>query len=301
MCTYNGEKYIKDQLRSIEAQTYTDWELWISDDGSTDATLRICEEFKKNRKNKNNVYLLKGPRKGFSSNFLSLVGKVEGNSKYFCFADQDDIWLEDKIDSGVKALDGVCETVPALYCGRTELVNDDGARFNPKRFSRLHKSEPSFRNALVQSIASGNTMIFNRAARAKLLEVMPTTNIPSHDWWAYIVISGSDGKVIYDPTPHLLYRQHADNVIGDNSGIRATLKRLAQFLDGRFKLFNNENTSALEQNLEVLTQVNKETFLNFKRARSGGLCRFCSLYKSGVRRDGLTNIGLWIGCLINKI
>lgn len=301
MGTFNGERYIEKQLQSICNQTYKDWDLWISDDGSNDKTLEICRKFQKDQINEHQVRILNGPRKGFSANFLSLVKRVQSGAEYYCFADQDDIWLKQKIERAIGILQKFDKNTPALYCGRTELINADGVRYSPPKLSRLRKCQPSFSNSLAQSLASGNTMVFNNCARGKLLKSLPTINVPSHDWWAYIIISGCGGKVIYDPEPYVLYRQHDRNTIGDNSGLLKLIKRGRKFLKSEYRKYNDENAKALFEHMEVLTDQNKEIYHLFQKARTKGHGNLSSLYKSGVSREGLTNIGLWLGCLINKI
>ncbi len=301
LCTFNGQKYLKAQLDSIATQHYHDWDLWISDDGSTDQTLEICRDFQQRYKGKHNVHILNGPRKGFSKNFLSLIERCDSKSEYFCFADQDDIWLPDKIERAIIKLRGADNEKPLLYCSRCELVNGEGLRYKPPKFSRSHCSKPCFQNALVQSIASGNTMVINVIAKDLLVKTLPKGKIPSHDWWTYIIISGFGGEVIYDRISRILYRQHENNLVGDNSSVFAKLTRLRKFYVGNYRMFNRMNLEALDTCKELLTQSSRETLGEFQKARRGGLLGAYHLYKSKAFRDGFTNFGLWLGCLIKKI
>ena len=125
MATYNGEQYLHEQLRSIKNQTFTNWDLWISDDGSSDDTLNILENFKKEVSRNNEVNIIQGPRKGSNSNFWSLILNKNIKADYFSFADQDDIWYKDKLEKGINSILEKNISL-SLYCSRTEIVNKEG-------------------------------------------------------------------------------------------------------------------------------------------------------------------------------
>ena len=97
------------------------------------------------------------------------------------------------------------DDVPALFCSRTRIITAEG---EPAGFSPLFSKKPSFRNAIVQSIAGGNTMVMNRAARDIMLEASRRTGFVSHDWWCYLILTGVGGIVHYSPTAKIGYRQH---------------------------------------------------------------------------------------------
>ena len=299
MCTYNGEQYIREQLKSISAQTFNNWDIWISDDGSTDKTVNICKEYKKKETHK--VYLREGPRSGFAMNFMSILANCDNTSDFYAFADQDDIWLPEKLKVAVDAIMSQSENIPVLYCSRTELVDKNGREFKPKQYSNLRNDSPSFRNALVQSIASGNTMVMNRSAKRLVMKFKLNGKIPSHDWWFYQVVTGAGGVVIYDKTTSLLYRQHGKNLIGDNGGILAKLKRGMMFINGEYRQSNERNLRNLEKNKNLLIPINKHCLEKFLMARQKGLVGLVDLYKSGAGREGWTNLIVWLGCVIGKI
>lgn len=301
MATYNGEKFLKEQLNSFSRQTYQDWELWVSDDGSTDRTQDILRTF--TRESGHSVVVLNGPKSGFVANFLSLSCNCNSASRFFAFSDQDDIWNNDKLENAVHFLESVPDNVPALYCSRTEIVDQFALPTNPATYSPLMKLPPSFSNALVQSIAGGNTMVVNRAAKKLLEDFGGVIEVPSHDWWMYLIITGVGGKVFYDPHPSLLYRQHARNIVGSNRSLIGLFSRFFKFLDGQFQTFNNKNVYYLCKNITKLTPENQSRLLMFKKAKEDkGFSGLISLLKSGAKRNGfLFNLALKLGAVIGRI
>ena len=301
MASYNGEKYIREQIDSILKQLSVEDELVISDDGSTDETLEILRAF--SEESGHSVVVSNGPRSGFVANFLSLTCNCNSGSKFFAFSDQDDIWNNDKLENAVQFLESVPDNVPALYCSRTEIVDQFALSTNPATYSPLMKLSPSFSNALVQSIAGGNTMVVNRAAKKLLEDFGGVIEVPSHDWWMYLIITGVGGKVFYDSRPSLLYRQHGKNVVGSNRSLIGLFSRFFKFLDGQFQAFNDKNVYYLCKNIAKLTPENQGRLLLFKKAKEvKGFAGLISLLKSGAKRNGfLFDLALKIGAVIGRI
>ena len=161
---------------------------------------------------------------------------------------------------------------------------------------------PCFENALVQSIAGGNTMVFNQAARKELIKFGGAVDVVSHDWWLYIVVTSVGGTVYYDPWPSMGYRQHGGNLIGSNRGLKALVLRGWRFARGDFRRYNERNIVALSKNVNYMNEKSKRCFIFFKHARCSNLLkRIVFLFKSGVRREGIQDILLKIGILFNKI
>ena len=303
MATYNGERYLCDQLRSFARQTYTDWDLWVSDDGSIDHTIDIIHDFASSQKNEHFVAVIDGPHLGFVSNFLNLASSCQDGSEFYAFSDQDDIWENDKLERAVRWLETIPAEVPALYCSRTEIVDEDARPTSPPTLSPLMTITPSFENALVQSIAGGNTMVFNRSAKKLIDDFGGQVPVPSHDWWLYLIITGVNGKVYYDPNPSLMYRQHGKNVVGSNRSIGAVLTRLVKFLDGRFKEYNGKNVYYLGLKSSFLSDDNLRKLHAFIQARDNpGIRGLKSFKDSGAKRNGiLFNLALWLGVVIGRI
>lgn len=299
LCTYNGEKFITDQLCSIYKQSYTNWSIWVSDDHSQDATLTKVEKLANNEL-RGRIHVLEGPGAGFARNFLSLACNPAIEADYFAFCDQDDIWLERKLETAIGALSKYPAAHPAVYFSRTKMVGADGRALG---FSPLFARKPALENALVQSIGGGNTTVFNRAARDILRTAGHDLDVVSHDWWTYLAVSACGGDVVYDPTPSIEYRQHDNNIIGENSSTIAVLLRVKLLLGGRFTTWIEGNLAAL-QRLEGLTPVkNLATISGFRELRHNrsALSRVAGIRRLGLYRQTLFgNLSLYLAALLGK-
>lgn len=296
LCSYQGERFLLKQLSSITSQDIDNLAIHISDDGSTDNTVKILKRFKSEYES---VAIYAGPKKGFASNFLSLISRPDVKGDYFAFSDQDDIWAPDKLSRAITMLEKVPTEKPALYCARTKLIDEHN---NNIGFSPIFKSPPSFQNALVQSIGGGNTMVMNKAAR-ELLKNAGEPTIVSHDWWAYQLVSGAGGNIFYDTHPSVLYRQHSSNLIGSNSGWSARLERIGMLLKGRFRDWNTINCNALMQTSHLLTEKNRQRLGQYHAMRNAPLLKRLRLYYKLrlYRQTRLGNIGLLIATLLGKL
>ncbi|WP_339898742.1 glycosyltransferase family 2 protein [uncultured Gilvimarinus sp.] len=280
MATYDGQEFLSEQLTSLQNQTHQQWDLWVSDDGSSDNTLDILKAFQAEYSD-TALNITSGPQQGFASNFLSLICNQRIQADYFAFCDQDDIWEPKKLERALAKLADVPEGTPALYCSRTALICEKGTLIGA---SPLFQREPCFANALVQSIAGGNTIVINKAAR-ELLSQVGMVDIVSHDWWAYLMVSGSGGKIIYDDYASVRYRQHAQNLVGGSVSAAARIRRIHMLLRGRFKHWNNRNISALVQAEHLLTAESHAILQQFKQARSSWLRAPWHLRQSGIYRQ----------------
>jgi glycosyltransferase involved in cell wall biosynthesis len=298
MGTRDGAAYLADQLRSIADQTHHNWTLLVSDDGSRDATCDIITDFAATQKQR--VTIRNGPGQGVCANFLSLAADPTIAAEVYAFCDQDDVWHPDKLRRALDWLATIPDMTPALYCGRTELMNLDGRAFG---LSPLFRRPPSFRNALVQNLGGGNTMVFNRAAKT-LVETAGVREVVLHDWWVYQLVTAAGGEVRYDAQPTVKYRQHADNLIGSNDGWGARLVRLRMMLGGRFRDWNATNIAALHQvPAPSITPDNRAVLETFAKARAAPLpLRLAYLRRSGVYRQTLLgNLGLFAAAILRKI
>lgn len=298
LATRNGSEFLQDQLASYCAQTYADWELLVSDDGSTDQTIEIIKDFAKRTPQR--VVVRPGPQLGFWQNFMSLVRSDDVEGDLFAYSDQDDIWFAEKLANAVNWFESLRDDAPALYFTRTELIDADGAAagFSP-RFTR----PPGFRNALVQNIGGGNTMVFNRAARSVLRATAADALLVAHDWWTYQVVTGVGGVAYYDHWASLKYRQHGQNLIGANIGLRARLDRLSAFANGRVVMWNDINLKVLEGLRGMLTAQNVVVLDRFSKARLASWPkRLWLVWRSGVYRQSVVeNIGLYVGALLGRL
>jgi glycosyltransferase involved in cell wall biosynthesis len=299
MGTYNGERFLSEQLASIARQKHRDWTLHVSDDGSKDNTLGLLE-IERSSWGDDRLTVVQGPKRGFVANFLSLACREDIQADFFAWCDQDDIWCDDKLEVAVAWLKTIPEGTPALYCGRTEMICESGLYAGR---SPLFKLSPHFSNALVQSIAGGNTMVFNSAARALLQEAGANLAVPSHDWWAYQLVSGVSGAIRYDPEPKVLYRQHDENLVGANSSWAARIVRMRMVFLGRFCEWNEQTVNALETMQHRLNQDSRNALGYFKSARNKALpWRILDCLRSGIYRQTLLdNLGLIIAIILKKI
>ena len=227
--TKNGAAFIGEQLASLMAQSHSLIDLWVSDDGSTDGTIAIIESSWKSRWQKGRLTLVTGPCQGFPANFRSMIVDPRIEADYYAFCDQDDIWEPDRLERAVRWMQTLGPEIPLLFCSRTATMTETGDTIG---YSPLFRRRPSFRNAMVQSIAGGNTMMVNRAARDLLAKASSRTEFVSHDWWAYLIVTAAGGIVRYDLRPLVRYRQHAGKpgrrhrlMEGKNFPARASVQR----------------------------------------------------------------------------
>ncbi len=198
MGMYNGAAHLQDQLDSYIAQSHRNWSLIISDDGSTDESPRIARAFARAHPDRA-IEIRPGPRRGFARNFLSLLQAAPGDVPFVALSDQDDVWFPARLERAVKALHVMDPATPALYCGATLVCDETLA---PLGVSATLRRDPDFRNALVQSIGGGNTMVLNHAATALAAAAAAEASDPvSHDWWLYQIVTGCGGVVLHDPDP----------------------------------------------------------------------------------------------------
>ncbi|NSX57055.1 glycosyltransferase family 2 protein [Parasulfitobacter algicola] len=282
MATYNGSRFLEDQLQSFINQSYKNWSLLVSDDGSTDNTLQILNDFKSKYPN-HDVEIFQGPKEGSSQNFLSLLCRIDVHKNFVMLSDQDDIWLPEKIEHIIEIIARFSAQEPVLYGGRTIIVND---KAKPIRYSKRFSHSPSFSNALVQSIAGGNTMAMNSAAVNLVKKAGPDHNVIGHDWWLYLLISGANGKVIYDSKPMVLYRQHGQNSFGSNLNSFAKIERLKAVVNGTFRTWIDANILSLEKCKEMLTPECRMQLSRFTRLRKqAGLKAAFAVLRLGIKRQ----------------
>jgi glycosyltransferase involved in cell wall biosynthesis len=301
MAVYNGERFLDEQLRSIESQSFATIDMLVSDDGSRDGSPALLELWRK-RWNKGEFRIIDGPRAGFAANFRHLMLNAGDPPNYVAFADQDDIWDQDKIERQVNRLRLIGSGRPALSCGRTRTMTDDGSftGMSP-RFSR----PPCFRNAIVQSIAGANTMVLNDVAFRVVAETARRSPFVSHDWWSYLIVSGAGGVVDYTTEPAISYRQHEGNLVGANNSLRARLQRMrAALFSNRFSDWNSRNLQGLSICRDLLTDEAQCVISDFERSRShpSAVVRLRTLIASGIHRQTVFGqLSLYGACALKRL
>ncbi|WP_323029272.1 glycosyltransferase family 2 protein [Castellaniella defragrans] len=297
MGTYQGARYLPLQLDSIARQTGVDWSLWVSDDGSTDATRQVVADFARDQPG-GRVHLLDGPRRGFAANFLSLLCNPAIQADAWALADQDDVWHTGKLARAGGWLAGLGPDRPGLYTARTRLVDARGQAIG---LSPPAPRTPGFAHALVQNIASGNTMMINAAARA-LLCAAPGPAVPLHDWWCYQLISGAGGAVCFDPQPCLDYRQHDANQIGQGRGWQYQLQRIQRLWAGGHQRQLDAHLQALAARRASLTPDHAcQLDAVLAARRRHGLGRAAGYWRARVRRrTRLSQLALYLAALLDR-
>jgi len=236
MSTYNGARYVTEQLHSILEQLPPEGRIEVRDDGSTDDTVHCIKAIDDPR-----IGLQCGTNLGFAASFLTLLRQVPKNADMVMFADQDDVWLPFKIGRAWRHLQSFCD-IPVLYCSAQMLVD---ASLSPIQKTPPWPRSPSFAGAITENIVTGCTAALNASAVNLLQQASVPANVRFHDWWCYLVISAF-GIVVFDEESTLLYRQHGSNHIGRGAGWWARQMRMARFL-----LRNDWVGSLLGQVLEL--------------------------------------------------
>ncbi|MCH8494079.1 MAG: glycosyltransferase family 2 protein [Balneolales bacterium] len=203
MSTYNGEKFIREQLNSIVSQRDISMTLFVRDDGSTDQTCEIIAEYSIKY---SNISFEKGSNLGVVGSFFRLMSLAGDSYDYYAFADQDDVWLDEKLSRAVHKMKSATTSEPKMYYSRLEFVSEDLQHLG---YSIIPTTN-GFHNALVQNQATGCTVVLNRSARNCIVDKLPSWSL-MHDWWCYLVVSAF-GTVVYDDEPFIRYRKHGNNV-----------------------------------------------------------------------------------------
>jgi glycosyltransferase involved in cell wall biosynthesis len=290
LSTWNGAAFLSDQLASFLRLTGPDWRLYWRDDGSDDRSVDIVRAFaaadgagRLMDRNDNRG------RIGITASFLSLLRRAPTDC-VVAFADQDDVWLPEKLARGVAALGGVAPGTPALYCARQSLVN---ATLVPIKLSAKVTDPPGFPQALTQNIATGCTVMLN----ADAVRLIAGTREPPdtlHDWWAYLVVTAAGGRVLIDDEPTVLYRQHANNAVGvPLSPWRRAVAAIRRG-PGVFMRTFRQHADALRNQEDLLTPAAREAL----EMISEGLCdgwtpRVKALRHPGLRRQSFAETQLF--------
>lgn len=221
MSTYNGAKYLKEQLNTILSQKDIDCKLLIRDDGSSDRTIEILNSYQ----DKKLLTWYKGKNLGPAKSFMQLLSDTQGY-EYYAFSDQDDYWLDNKLSSALQKMDNKSDR-PILYFCQTQPVDENLNKLAMKRIC----PNLTFGESLVYEYANGCTMVFNEALRKALLSYSPKF-FPMHDYWIITCALAINADVIFDKEPYLLYRQHVGNVIGSkNDFLSEWKKRISRIIN----------------------------------------------------------------------
>lgn len=214
MATYNGGKYICQQIDSILSQTCKDWELYIHDDGSADNTIAAVESYVEKYPDK--IHLIDGKSTGGAKyNFFYMFGQVE--APYYMTCDQDDVWLEKKIEltyDNMLTIEDKAD-IPCLVYTELRVVDSELNTIadTMSEYQSLDCHKRTINQFILQNSVTGCTMMVNRALRDMMLRITDIDNTIMHDWWAALV-AAQFGQTAFIDEPTILYRQHGDNSLG---------------------------------------------------------------------------------------
>lgn len=262
MATYNGQSYIKEQIDSLLNQTYKNWQLIIHDDNSTDNTIEIIKE-----------YMVKYPKYikliddnistgGAKDNFIFLLENIDNNYNYIMFCDQDDIWLEDKIETTLlkmKQMENMySKEKPIMIYSNLNIVdknlNDLGS--DMFQLNNYSSKRDNIYKLMVGNYITGNTIMINKIALDFVLPM--SKNAIMHDWWMALIIS-KFGYLKPIEKSLTLYRQHDNNVCGSSKNIESRLKKLLHL-----KKFFYDNYLIIKMLLDLPFKVNFIKYLFYK-------------------------------------
>jgi glycosyltransferase involved in cell wall biosynthesis len=299
MGTYNGENFLEEQLDSIERQDYKNWTLYVNDDGSKDKTLDILKAYQKKWGVKK-LIIRRGPKKGFCQNFLQIITDKKIHADLYFLSDQDDVWMPHKLSHTLKKISQLDASKPNLYCARTTYVSSDAKKILGQ--SDIFLKLPSFRNAIVQSIAGGNTMAFNKHLKDHVQKHCGA-DVVSHDWWLYILNELKGGQTLYDNESTILYRQHSRSLIGANTGFIAKLRRLRMLLSGTYRRFNTMHLEAFNKLSIESAKTNIDLIDQFLIMRDEPLLeRWRMIHELGLYRQSWDGqLALYLGAILHKL
>ena len=240
MSTYNGERYIREQLDSLLKQSLKPDLIFIRDDGSKDDTVAILEEYASEY---SFIKYYSGKNKGPAKSFWELICNCD-EADYYALCDQDDVWFEDKLETAVSALEKENEKIPLLYCSKFTLTDKDLNPINSNVSSLYSFSD--FPHALIYHTAPGCTFVFNNEARKKIIKYdVEKEYCIIHDAIIHKVVT-MFGKMILDDASHIYYRQHGSNEIGMNANVlKVFFGRINRFLNGKIRNYRSNTAKSL--------------------------------------------------------
>lgn len=217
LTTYNGEKYLRSQIDSVFAQTYTDWKIMVIDDCSTDKTCSIIDEYINKYPGKIELYRNNKNSGNPSLNFFKLLSMSK--SEYVMFCDQDDVWLENKIYTTInvmKDLENKNEQLPVLVHTDLKVVDSKLNVLSESMFKyqKLDSNAKTLKEIIVQNNVTGCTVMLNKKLISMCCSI--PENVIMHDWWVAL-IAAAFGIIGFVDESTILYRQHESNQVGSKN------------------------------------------------------------------------------------
>ena len=281
MSTYNGADYLGEQLDSILNQSEPA-DILVRDDGSSDQTLSILKAYQARYPQ---LSVVSGENIGVVASFFTLLTHAQGY-EYYAFADQDDIWMEDKLACAVRALDRMDQTRPALYASCSLLVDNERKAMGTTQQCRRGLS---FYNVLIQNIMPGHAQVFNQAM-ADFVNHHPVDihQVVVHDFWLAL-LGVTFGTVAFDNEPHTYYRQHTANEIGYGHGAFGWLwERLRRVIHAKAKDITRQDREFFNHFAEALTPDQYHELYELLNSQRNVFTRLHYLYHAQVYRQRKT-------------
>lgn len=303
LSTYNGEKYLSEQLDSLYGQKGVEIHLLVRDDGSKDATMSILHDHK-TRLGK--MTIIQGENLGAGGSFLALISEAVKKFQdfdYYAFCDQDDVWFPTKVLTGVKVLEESVNKYKMFFSGA---INTD-ANLQPIASSCVRLVN-SFGANLVANHILGCTMLINGALLQEINKIntkpftIPNGNLPIHDAWAAIVAYSLNADVIQSLSGLMYYRQHGHNVIGAGHGFWSIQKnRILRYLGGATHGKANKCIIALQVLDDDIPSQNRDLLKKVADYRRSFKSKFSLLFDKRMYEYGVVdNIGTFLTILFNK-
>ena len=283
MSTYNGQQFLAEQIRSIQDQSYTDWTLFIRDDGSSDNTKEILKDFERQDSRIHLIDSDKSDNLGVIKSFHKLVN--HDRADYYFFSDQDDVWLPNKLELSLKEAQNYLADLPLMVYMDLKVVNQDLEIMTESMVkSQSHHANTELVQELTENTVTGGVAMINHALAEMWQE---TDDILMHDWYLALLASAF-GNLVFIDQPGELYRQHSDNVLG----ARTLSKRFKKWIRPHilfavyWDLIKNSQKQASHLLQMPLSQSNRELIEAFVTIMDKPMIeRFRILRKYGLRKN----------------
>ena len=283
MSTYNGQQFLAEQIRSIQEQSYTDWTLFIRDDGSSDNTKEILKDFEHQDSRIHLIDSDKSDNLGVIKSFHKLVN--HDRADYYFFSDQDDVWLPNKLELSLKEAQNYLADLPLMVYMDLKVVNQDLEIMTESMVkSQSHHANTELVQELTENTVTGGVAMINHALAEMWQE---TDDILMHDWYLALLASAF-GNLVFIDQPGELYRQHSDNVLG----ARTLSKRFKKWIRPHilfavyWDLIKNSQKQASHLLQMPLSQSNRELIEAFVTIMDKPMLeRFRILRKYGLRKN----------------
>lgn len=265
MSTFNGDRYLREQIDSILEQEDVNVNLIVRDDGSTDNTISVLNDYS----TRDLLRWYSGENLGTANSFFDLL-KSSPESDYYAFSDQDDVWKKEKLKKAISEMKKLNNESPILYTANYTLVDRNLKKIN---LNINHVTTTTFANSIVCSCCTGCTMVFNKKLRDLIRKYKKPQKVYMHDDWIHKVCLAVGGKVIFDKSPVLFYRQHGDNVDGGIHSFHDKLYKVMTDRKNNDGLMSSQFKDLLNIYGEMMTNENKELLIKALREGKGNFMK----------------------------